>query len=85
MTPPLRLRSLLFAPAVRPDLVAKLPGTGADGVVIDCEDATPPGAKADDKRLKPDDIWHLIDYVRSLPYESASQPSPAALNRRERH
>jgi citrate lyase subunit beta/citryl-CoA lyase len=40
-----RLRSLLFAPAVRPDLVAKLPTTGADAVVIDCEDATPPGAK----------------------------------------
>ncbi len=40
-----RLRSLLFAPAVRPDLVAKGPGTGADGVVIDCEDATPPDAK----------------------------------------
>jgi len=42
-----RLRSLLFAPAVRPDFIAKLPGTGADGVVIDCEDATPPGAKAE--------------------------------------
>jgi citrate lyase subunit beta/citryl-CoA lyase len=42
-----RLRSLLFAPAVRADLVAKLPGTGADGVVIDCEDATPASAKAE--------------------------------------
>lgn len=40
-----RLRSLLFAPAVREDLVRKLPATGADGVVIDCEDATPAGAK----------------------------------------
>jgi citrate lyase subunit beta/citryl-CoA lyase len=54
----LRLRSLLFAPAVRPDLVAKLPGTGADGVVIDCEDATPPGAKAEGRenagRLAPE-------------------------------
>ncbi|NIR34950.1 MAG: CoA ester lyase, partial [Actinobacteria bacterium] len=35
----------LFAPAVRPDLVAKMPGTGADLVVIDLEDATPVGAK----------------------------------------
>jgi len=42
-----RLRSLLFAPAVRPDFLAKLPASGADGVVIDCEDATPPGAKAE--------------------------------------
>jgi len=41
----MRLRSLLFAPAVRPDLLHKLPRAGADGVVIDCEDATPPGAK----------------------------------------
>lgn len=39
------LRSLLFAPAVRPDLLAKLPRAEADGVVIDCEDATPPGSK----------------------------------------
>jgi citrate lyase subunit beta/citryl-CoA lyase len=46
-TPIRRLRSLLFAPAVRPDFVAKLPASGADGVVIDCEDATPPGAKAE--------------------------------------
>src|SRR5690606_16032310 len=41
----MRLRSLLFAPAARPDLLAKLPRAGADGVVIDCEDATPPDAK----------------------------------------
>lgn len=42
-----RLRSLLFAPAVRPDFIAKLPRRGADAVVIDCEDATPPNAKAE--------------------------------------
>lgn len=40
-----RLRSLLFVPAVRPDFIAKLPGRGADAVVIDCEDATPVSAK----------------------------------------
>ena len=28
-------------------MLAKLPATGADGVVIDCEDATPPNAKAE--------------------------------------
>ena len=42
-----RLRSLLFAPAVRPDFIARLPERGADGVVVDCEDATPAGAKAE--------------------------------------
>ncbi|MDJ0853520.1 MAG: CoA ester lyase [Myxococcota bacterium] len=45
-----RLRSLLFAPAVRPDFLERLPERGADGVVIDCEDATPPGAKQEARR-----------------------------------
>jgi len=45
-----RLRSLLFAPAVRPDFIAKLPERGADGVVIDCEDASPPNAKDEARR-----------------------------------
>ena len=47
MRQPGRLRSLLFAPAVRPDFIAKLPERGADAVVIDCEDATPANAKAE--------------------------------------
>ncbi|HEB90624.1 MAG TPA: CoA ester lyase [Deltaproteobacteria bacterium] len=42
-----RLRSLLFAPAVRPDFIERLPERGADAVVVDCEDATPAGAKAE--------------------------------------
>lgn len=41
-----RLRSLLFAPAVREDLLMKLPRSAPDGVVIDCEDATPVEQKA---------------------------------------
>lgn len=41
-----RLRSVLFAPAVRPDFLARLPQRGADAVVIDCEDATPSTAKS---------------------------------------
>lgn len=45
-----RMRSPLFAPAVRPDFVAKLPERGADVVVIDCEDATPPDAKSIGRR-----------------------------------
>jgi len=45
-----RLRSLLFAPAVRPDFLEKLSGRNADAVVIDCEDATPANAKADGRR-----------------------------------
>jgi citrate lyase subunit beta/citryl-CoA lyase len=46
MVLPTRLRSVLFAPAVRPDLVAKTALSGPDAVVIDLEDATPVNAKA---------------------------------------
>jgi citrate lyase subunit beta/citryl-CoA lyase len=42
-----RLRSLLFAPASRPEVLAKLPRSGPDGVVLDLEDAVPPDGKAD--------------------------------------
>jgi citrate lyase subunit beta/citryl-CoA lyase/(S)-citramalyl-CoA lyase len=39
-------RSLLFAPANRPELFAKVLASGADIVCLDLEDAVPPGAKA---------------------------------------
>lgn len=45
------LRSVLFAPAVRRDFVARLAERGSDAVVIDCEDATPANAKADGRAL----------------------------------
>ncbi len=68
MTSPGRLRSLLFAPAVRPDLLRKMPGTGADAIVIDLEDATPPHAKADGRanlvELAPELIDQVSVYVR---------------------
>ncbi|HEX2706955.1 MAG TPA: CoA ester lyase [Solirubrobacterales bacterium] len=40
------MRSLLFAGATRPDLVAKLARSGPDAVAIDLEDAVPADAKA---------------------------------------
>jgi citrate lyase subunit beta / citryl-CoA lyase len=40
-----RWRSLLFAPAVRPDVVAKTPRSQPDSVCVDLEDAVPPAAK----------------------------------------
>ncbi len=49
-----RMRSLLFAPAVRPDFVARLGERGADAVVIDCEDATPPDAKSSARAIARD-------------------------------
>lgn len=46
-SPSRRLRSLLFAPASRPDVLAKLPRSAPDGVVIDLEDAVPANSKVD--------------------------------------
>ena len=34
----------------------------------------PDGAPAETKGLTQQDVWALIDYVRSLPYESISSP-----------
>jgi citrate lyase subunit beta/citryl-CoA lyase len=39
------LRSLLFAPASRPDLVEKALGRGADAVIVDLEDSVPVAEK----------------------------------------
>ncbi len=42
----MRLRSALYAPASRPELLPKLPRSGPDGVIIDLEDAVAPSGKA---------------------------------------
>jgi citrate lyase subunit beta/citryl-CoA lyase len=44
-------RSLLIAPAVRPDLVAKLPRSGPDAVIIDLEDGVPAAQKEEARVL----------------------------------
>lgn len=46
-----RWRSVLFAPANRPEMVAKLPRSGPDAVVLDLEDAVPGSAKAEAREL----------------------------------
>jgi citrate lyase subunit beta/citryl-CoA lyase len=58
---PVRPRNLLFAPAVRPDLVAKTPTSSPDLVAIDLEDATPVSAKDDARDALPE----LVESVRS--------------------
>lgn len=44
-------RSLLFAPANRPELAAKLPRSAPDAVVLDLEDAVPESAKIDARAI----------------------------------
>jgi citrate lyase subunit beta / citryl-CoA lyase len=42
---PRRLRTLLFAPASKPEVLAKMPRSEPDGIVMDLEDAVPPDGK----------------------------------------
>jgi citrate lyase subunit beta / citryl-CoA lyase len=55
------IRSLFFAPANRPDLVAKFPRFGADCCVIDLEDGTPPG----EKQRAREALRQTVDQVRA--------------------
>lgn len=47
---------------------------GIDGTPMPAALMKPAGAPPETKGLAQDDIWALIDYVRSLPYESISKP-----------
>lgn len=60
--PSLRPRSVLFAPGNRADLIAKLPRSAPDAVVIDLEDAVPgtPEAKAAARPVARDAARDLI-------------------------
>lgn len=49
-TAPPALRSMIFSPGNRLDLVAKGIASGADAVIVDLEDAVPATAKADARR-----------------------------------
>ncbi len=57
------MRSLLFAGATRPDLVAKLDRASADAVVIDLEDAVPAAAKDEARAALPE----LVASVTATP------------------
>jgi hypothetical protein len=55
-------------------------GTPMPAVPIKAEDAP-----EEDPRLVSDDVWHIIAYVRNLPYEDISEPAPLPKYQRERH
>lgn len=71
-----QLRSLLYAPAERPQLLAKLPRAGADAVVLDCEDGTSVAGKAnarqhartvgDDLAAAGEQVWVRVNGVASV-------------------
>lgn len=54
------MRSVLIAPAVRPDFLAKLPGRGADLLFVDCEDAVPANAKAEARAVAKSAVPDLV-------------------------
>ncbi len=47
---------------------------GIDGTPMPGAPMKPEGAAADAQGLTPDDVWHLVDYVLSLPNETLSNP-----------
>ena len=55
-----RVRSVLIAPAVRADFIAKLPTRGADVLFLDCEDAVPANAKEEARRLARRSVPDLV-------------------------
>ena len=55
-----RIRSVLIAPAVRADFIAKLPSRGADVLFLDCEDAVPSNAKAQARDLARSSVPGLV-------------------------
>lgn len=56
-----RLTSLLFTPGARPDRFEKVPASGADGIIIDWEDAVP---VADKDRVRAESIAWLKERGR---------------------
>ncbi len=58
---------------------------GIEGTPMPAAAFKPEGAPEDMKGLTHDDIWDVVEYLRSLPYESISLPAPQELeNLRER-
>lgn len=74
---PRNLRKNVYRGGRRPiDLYWRLLN-GIEGTPMPAVPMTPSGAPADYKGLSEADVWHLIDYVRSLPLEALSQPAHA--------
>lgn len=70
------LRSLLFAPGNRPDLLKKFPRSDADAYIIDFEDGTPQPEKAAARRELPGVVSYLRDErVTGLVFVRTNDPS----------
>ncbi len=78
---PRNLRQGIYRGGRRPvDLYRRI-YAGINGMPMPAVGPASPGAKG---TMEPDEIWSLVDYVLSLPYESISQPphhQPATLSK----
>lgn len=74
---PRNLRLGAYRGGMRPiDLYWRIKN-GIEGVPMPAATMKPEG-DANQKGLTSDDIWHIVNYVQSLPYESISNPNTAA-------
>lgn len=82
---PRNLRQGVYRGGRRPvDLFLRI-HNGIDGTPMPASLLKRPDSPADFKGLSTDDIWHLVAYVRSLPYEAISDPTRQGPNlQRER-
>jgi mono/diheme cytochrome c family protein len=81
---PRNLRLNVFRGGRRPVDIFWRIHNGIAGTPMPAASLRPEGAGDDDPRLTHDDIWHLIAYVRHLPYESLSEPPHQVAYQRER-
>jgi mono/diheme cytochrome c family protein len=82
---PRNLRQGIYRGGRRPVDVYWRIRNGIEGTPMPAAAFKPEGSPEDMKGLTHDDIWDLVEYLRSLPYESISQPAPRELeNLRER-
>ena len=78
---PRNLRLGVFRGGRRPlDLYRRI-HAGINGTPMPGVGPATPGAKG---TLSEEEIWQIVDYVQSLPFEPASEPPESLLNARER-
>jgi mono/diheme cytochrome c family protein len=69
---PRNLRQGVYRGGRRPVDVYRRIYAGVNGMPMPAVGPASPGAKG---TMEPDEIWSLVDYVMSLPYETLSQPA----------
>jgi mono/diheme cytochrome c family protein len=80
---PRNLRMGIYRGGMRPIDIYWRIRNGIEGTPMPAATMKPEG-DATAKGLTPDDIWHIVNYIESLPYEPISNPNDAAERALER-